>query len=130
MRQLRAAAANDVRELLPHLQTRAKEFAEDAVAKLKYRADDESKKMRDILEAQKKHLEETVTRYKRDDQLKLQFNEEEKRQLEANQRYWDKRLISLESELKTEPDRIRSQYNVRAQRVEPIGLVYLWPISR
>ncbi len=130
MRQLRAAAANDVRELLPHLQTRAKEYAEDAVAKLKHRADDESKKMREILEAQKKHLEETVTRYKRDDQLKLQFNEEEKRQLEANQRYWDKRLISLESELKTEPDRIRAQYDVRAQRVEPIGLVYLWPISR
>lgn len=48
MRQLRAAAANDVRELLPHLQTRAKEYAEDAVAKLKYRADDESKKMRDM----------------------------------------------------------------------------------
>jgi hypothetical protein len=116
--------------LLPHLETRAREYAEDAIAKLKYRADDESRKMRDILEEQKKHLHDTVARYSRQDQLTLQFNEEEKRQLEANQRYWDKRLISLEEELKTEPDRIRAQYQVRAQRVEPIGLVYLWPISR
>ena len=130
LRQLQDAAANDVRELLPHLETRANEYAEDAIAKLKYRADDESKKMRDILEEQKKHLHDTVARYSRQDQLTLQFNEEEKRQLEANQRYWDKRLISLEEELKTEPDRIRAQYEVRAQRVEPIGLVYLWPISR
>jgi ERCC4-related helicase len=130
LRQLQQAAANDVRELLPHLETRASEYAQDAVAKLKHRADDESKKMREILEAQKKHLEETVTRYRRDDQLTLQFSEEERRQLEANRRYWDKRLISLGEELKTEPERIHSQYDVRAQRVEPIGLVYLWPISR
>jgi SNF2 family DNA or RNA helicase len=130
LRQLQDAAANDVRELLPHLQMRAKEYVEDAIAKLKHRADDESKKMREILEAQKRHLQETVTRYLQDDQLKLQFSDEEKRQLESNQRYWDKRLISLVEELKTEPDRIRSQYEVRAQRVEPVGLIYLWPISR
>jgi len=130
LHQLQQGAANDVRDLLPHLEARAQEYASDAIGMLNTRASDESKKMREILEAQKKHLEETVTRFRHGHQLTLQFNEEEKRQFEANQRYWDKRLISLENELKSEPDRIRAQYDVRAQRVEPIGLVYLWPISR
>ena len=130
LHQLQHGAANDVRDLLPHLEARAQEYASDAIGMLNTRASDESKKMREILESQKKHLEETVTRYSHGHQLTLQFNEEEKRQLEANQRYWDKRLISLGDELKSEPDRIRAQYDVRAQRVEPIGLVYLWPISR
>ena len=28
-----------------------------------------------------------------------------------------------------EPARIQAGYEVRAQRVEPVGLVYLWPVS-
>jgi hypothetical protein len=62
--------------------------------------------------------------------LTLNFPDEEKRQLESNRRYWSKRLIDLQSELTTEPERIRALYEVRAQRIEPVGLVYLWPTSR
>ncbi len=29
----------------------------------------------------------------------------------------------------TEPERIRALYEVKAQRIEPVGLVYLWPVS-
>ncbi len=83
--------------------------------------------MLEILETQKKHLSETVARYERPEaQLRFQeFNEEERRQLESNQRYWGKRLSDLDKELGTEPARIRNLYEVRAQRVEPKGLVYL-----
>lgn len=59
----------------------------------------------------------------------LGFAEDELRQLEANKRYWAKRLVSLESELQTEPDRIRDVYQVKAKRIEPVGLVYLWPVT-
>ena len=55
--------------------------------------------------------------------------EDELRQLESNRRYWDKRLTALETELRTEPDRIRELYDVKATRIEPVGLVYLWPVT-
>jgi len=61
--------------------------------------------------------------------LRFDFVEEERRQLEANRRYWDKRLIALEHELDSEPQRIREQYDVKATRIEPVGLVYLWPVT-
>lgn len=127
--QLRATAPRDVSELLPHLELRGMEYAQDAEAKLKKRADGEAKAMREILETQRKHLEETVSRHDRESQLVLEFSEEERRQLESNRRYWDKRLGDLEHELKTEPERIRGLYEVRATRVEPVGLVYLWPVA-
>jgi len=87
--------------------------------------------MLEILQTQKKHLDDTVARHQAPElQLKFrEFNEEERRQLEANQRYWGKRLVALENELRTEPERIRGVYQVCAQRIEPVGLVYLWPVT-
>ena len=129
LRQLQETAPLDVRNLLPHLEARGAEYAKDAITKLERRADAESKAMREILESQKKHLSETVAKSDKIDQLHL-FNEQEQRQLDSNRRYWAKRLSELDGEMKTEPGRIRSLYEVRAQRVEPVGLVYLWPITR
>ena len=64
-------------------------------------------------------------------QLKLDFGDDEAElaQLEANKRHWAKRLELLEAELAAEPERIRRQYDVLATRLEPVGLVYLWPIT-
>lgn len=131
VRQLQAAAPRDIQELLPHLQLRCAEFIHDAKLLLEKRAEIEAKQMLDILQTQKKHLIETVAQYEQPEaQLKFQeFNEEERRQLESNQRYWVKRLSDLDKELPTEPERIRNLYEVRAQRIEPIGLVYLWPVT-
>ena len=55
--------------------------------------------------------------------------EGELEQVDANKRYWVKRLEQLRGELKTEPDRIEELYQVKARRVEPVGLVYLWPVT-
>jgi hypothetical protein len=130
VKQLQQAAPRDVRELLPHLQARAQEYANDAVEKLMRRADAEAKAMREILELQQKHLEKKVVEYDHNPQFILEFSEEEKRQAKAERRVWEERLAALPEELKTEPDRIRSLYEVRAQRIEPIGLIYLWPVTR
>ena len=129
-RQLQESAPRDVAQLLPHLEMRAKDFAKDAVAKLEKRAEVESKVMREILEFQQKHIETTIAKHEGSSQLSFGFSEEEKRQLESNRKYWGQRLVSLRHELTSEPQRIRDLYQVRATRIEPVGLVYLWPISR
>ena len=123
IKQLQAAAPRDVQELLPHLQTRGEEFAKDADKQLRSRAEAEAKAMKQILETQKAHIQQTVAKHKKKDLMPSLFPEldEEIRQLEENQRYWDKRLIMLEKELKTEPDRIREIYQVKAKRIEPVG---------
>jgi len=125
LEQLQASAARDIRELLPHLQTRGEEYAAEARRKLRQRGEEEAKAMRGILETQRKHIESTVAR-----NLQLRFDyEDEMRQLEANRRYWDRRLDTLHHEIRTEPDRIREIYEVRATRIEPVGLAYLWPVT-
>ena len=126
--KLRQAAARDIEELLPHLKRRGKELAEGARIALAKRAEQEANAMRTILEEQKKRVAETAAKYK-DPQLLLDFNDDEQRQLESNKRHWEKRLHAIDQELATEPERIRSIYEVKAQRIEPVGLVYLWPVT-
>jgi len=62
-------------------------------------------------------------------QQMLPFAADERRQVEADKRHWARRLRLIEKEIKEEPDRIRGSYEIRATRVEPVGLVYLWPVS-
>ena len=131
--QLQAAAAKDIHELLPHLQTRGEDYAAEAEKKLAARGVAESTAMREILETQRKHISDTIKRISKlnPDQLRFDFGDEEDEllQLDANKRYWTKRLEELREELKTEPDRIASIYEVQAKRIEPVGLVYLWPVT-
>lgn len=135
--RLQAAAAQDVRELLDHLHQRGEEYAADAEVKLAERADAEATSMIEILERQRKHILSTQKAANERDwrQLRIQFDgdeldlEAEKRQLDANKRYWAQRLEMLKVELNTEPDRIREVYSVKAKRIEPVGLVYLWPVT-
>ena len=42
-------------------------------------------------------------------------------------RSWRIRLEQFDRDLEQEPQRIRDFYEVRATRIEPVGLVYLWP---
>src|SRR5271157_5871440 len=126
--KLRQAAARDIEELLPHLQTRGTDLAEGARIALAKRAEQEATAMKTILEEQKKRVAETAGKFK-DPQLMLDFNDDEQRQLESNKRHWDKRLRAIEQELASEPARIRRLYEVKAQRIEPVGLIYLWPLS-
>ncbi|MBL8824624.1 MAG: DEAD/DEAH box helicase, partial [Planctomycetia bacterium] len=130
-KQLQASAQFDVAALLPHLEARGKEHAQDAIKKLKERGAAEAKAMKAILNNQQKHIEKTVKAYKNPSELLLAFPEkdEELRQLQANQRYWEKRLLKIFEELETEPQRIKDVYEVQATRIEPVGLVYLWPVT-
>ncbi len=128
--QLQAAAPRDVDQLLPHLQARGEEYARDARKMLLDRGAAEARTMREVLETQKAHITDLIAQHRPTNmQLQLGFAEDEIRQLESNRRYWDKRLQRLDVELETEPGRIRALYEVKAQRIEPVGLVYLWPVT-
>ena len=126
--RLLESAPRDVEELLPQLAVRAEELAVTAVERLRQRGEREEKQLREVLERQRVRVLRELERYERDSsQLTLGFDEVEKRQLEADVRSWRIRLQQFERDLDREPGRIRDFYEVKATRVEPVGLVYLWP---
>ena len=126
--QLLGSAAQDVADLLPQLQARAEDLAQDAIRKLTDRGERESKDLRETLVLQRDRVEKELARHTREhEQLTLGFDVEERRQLEANMKSWERRLEQFDRELESEPQRLLDFYAVQAQRVEPVGLVYLWP---
>jgi superfamily II DNA or RNA helicase len=129
-KRMLAAVERDMAELRPHLGERARETGERARRLLDERGRREAQQMEQVLEAQDKAIRATLGRFDQP-QLLLQFDDDPdaKRQLEADRRHWHKRLAALEHERRTEPQRIRETYDVRATRLEPVGFVYLWPLS-
>jgi hypothetical protein len=126
--RLAIGARRDLDELKPHLSTQAASLAAAATAALDARARQEADDMRAILEAQRARIVATVKKYERQQEL-LPFEPAELKQIQADQRHWSRRLDDLAHELQTEPARIRASYDVKATRFEPVGLVYLWPVT-
>jgi superfamily II DNA or RNA helicase len=129
--KLLATAARDIEELLPRLEPRAHEWAAVARESLRERGEREARDLRETLERQRERVRERLTKFDEQpfEQLTLGFDEEEKRQLEADVRSWRGRLRQFDRDLELEPARIREFYEVKATRIEPVGLVYLWPES-
>ena len=126
--RLLETAARDIEELLPQLEPRAEELAAIAVKGLAERGNREERDLRVTLERQRARVIEELENYDRKfTQLTLDFNAEERGQVEANMRGWRRRLEQFEKDLEVEPARVREFYEVRATRVEPVGLAYLWP---
>ncbi len=120
-------AARDVEDLIPHLEKRADTLTERAKKKLVERGIKEAKEMKKLLEEQRDRILKQEKQYQVH-QLSL-FNTDELRQLEADMRHWRIRVGELEKEIIAEPERIEKGYQVKADRVEPVGLVYLYPVS-
>lgn len=132
-RELQEASARDVEELLPALERRAKVLEERARRDLQARGEAEALAMVNILQEQRIRIRSRIRELespaqKDPGQLSL-FPVEEEKQLEADRRYWPRRLKAIDEELVREPARIRASYEVKAVRVEPVGLVYLWPVT-
>lgn len=108
------------------------ERCRNLLAKSRRRVGFEPEPFRDALscslEAQRARVAAELKRQERQpDQLALDFSAEEKRQLQANMAAWRRRLSQFDAELEREPARVRAFYEVQATRIEPVGLVYLWP---
>ena len=127
-RRLLESAARDIEDLLPQLEERAELVAENAAERLRGRGEREQRQLRETLEGQRERVEAELRRHEGGGiQLTIEFSEEERRQRQADIASWRTRLAQFDRDLETEPGRIRAFYEVRARRVEPIGLVYLWP---
>ncbi len=116
----------DVSDLIPHLTERGKELAKRAIALLAERGTREAKDMADLLETQRRRIDKAL---KEDPQRVLEFDDLEKRQLEAERKHMRTRAGAIADELAREPERIREAYLVKAERLDPVGVVYLWPVS-
>jgi hypothetical protein len=128
--RLAEIAPRDVAELEGHLRRRAETRANAAVRELGKRAEAEARDMVGILREQRKHIEATLADWRSKEQERqtfFDFPEAERRQVAADKRYQEQRLRDIDAELSTEPERIRRTYTVKARRVEPVGIVYLWP---
>lgn len=128
LQRLKKSIARDVDELTSHLEARSHAALEDARRKLQDRADAESRSMVDLLDEQGRRIRAEQKKWD-SPQLTLGFDEAEARQLQANKRYWQERLNKLTALRVDEPQRIVDSYQVRATRIEPVGIIYLWPVS-
>jgi len=128
-RRLAGGATQDLDDLRPLLKQQADERSALAIEQLRTRGRQEAADMRAILEAQRTRIEKTSLRREQDLQQRDLFEQDEFKQLQADKRHWDRRLATLAGELDTEPVRIQQSYEVKATRFEPVGLVYLWPVT-
>jgi superfamily II DNA or RNA helicase len=127
-RKLLAGAGRDVEELLPQLNARATELAQDAIAKLTARGEREANDLHETLVRQRDRVRQEQERHQAEyDQLTFGYDADERRQLEQNMKAWERRLVEFDEQLQSEPQRLSDFYVVQATRVEPVGLVYLWP---
>ena len=127
--RLLALAPRQVPVLRRALERRARTRQNAAAAKLRKRGEAEAESLGKTLRRQRARVKEQLAkRGETDTQLRLfALNPEERRQREADLRAWGRRLAQFDAEIEVEPQRVREFYEVRATRVEPAGLVYLWP---
>jgi hypothetical protein len=126
---LLASLKQDVAELRPHVEARAHDARTRAEAMLAERARRESDEMRRLLLDQRRRIGETSRRAPDPRQGDFTFTATDRRQLEDDHRAWDRRLGRINTELESEPRRIEESYQVRATRIDPVGIVYLWPVT-
>ncbi len=55
------------------------------------------------------------------------FRDDEAEQRRRDRPAWQRKIANLDAQLETEPKRVRDGYAIRADRVEIVGLLYLWP---
>jgi hypothetical protein len=125
---LRAQAGRHFSELWHHVEQEADARAHDAESLLHRRGRDESRALAKIIQAQIRLADKTL-----DQQLSFEFSDAEREQREQRKRdrkHISERRAALAVEAEEEPKAILKSYEVLRRRVEPIGLVYLWPTTR
>jgi len=132
--QLAESVKSDMFHLQGIFEGRALEAEKTAAATLSEIAEAEAVALRSLLQRQLERVErERTTSDPAQATLDLRTDEQrlrdelERRQREADRRSWDDKIKRLTDDLEKEPDRVRSGYGVIARRLEPIGMIYLWP---
>lgn len=136
--QLHSNIVQDIDDLKSALIKRSEKAIEQAKELLEKRAVIEAEQIKKIVENQIKSVQRFQEGTNKNVSLEGPYQLEmeidiqdpnEKGQLEANKKHWAKRLESLNTELISEPQKVKDSYVIKASRFEPVGIVYLWPES-
>jgi hypothetical protein len=119
----------DIADLLPTLERLADERLARVSVELAKRGEAEARSLSDLLNQQRKRIAKASAEFDPNQLLLPVVGELERRERNAERRHWEARLARLETEIRDEPQRIRASYEVHAHRLEPVGMVYLWPAS-
>lgn len=118
----------DIADLAPRLEALAEQHLDKARRDLAARGDEEARSLQRLLDDQFSRIAKAQAKIPETDQLLLPgLLEDERRQLSADRDHWRRRLDRLATERESEPARVRDSYAIRAHRLEPVGIVYLWP---
>jgi hypothetical protein len=123
--RIRPWAAYDSGDLEPELRRRAEARKAEAIRDLTTVGESEARSIRRLLEDQRARVAKADAEPE-DSQLSL-FPDVEAEQHRRDRRRWKPKLDRLAKDIAEEPDRVRNSYCVVADRLETIGLVYLWP---
>ena len=121
-------ARKDAEDLAPELARRAEAARADAEGKLAARGEEEAASLRNLLLAQRDRILQQEQQVEAPQQMDL-FAEDERKQLRLDRASRQKRLSEIDDEIEKEPPRVRQGYQIMAHRLEPVGLVYLWPVT-
>jgi Helicase conserved C-terminal domain len=148
--ELLASAGQDISELQGHLQKKAHDFETTIRKELAMAGEKEAENTRKLLVDQDKRIDKTLDDREREeatararardreakagpmlfdntnDTTQL-YDERARRERASEKRAMLKRKKDIEREILEEPDRIRGRYAVQTVRLEPVGIVYLWP---
>jgi hypothetical protein len=112
------------------IREEADALAHDAERMLLQRGVEESEALKTILQTQRTSIVAEVERRVGNTQLVIQFDKREAEQFRKEKEHMDERLVSIEQEIDREPTQIEALYKVALRRLEPVGLVFLWPETR
>lgn len=113
-----------------HIREEADALAHDAERKLVQRGTEESEALTKILQTQRAAIISEIERRGGHTQLVIQFDKREAEQFRKEKEHMDDRLVSIHLEIEREPKQIEALYKVSLRRLEPVGLVVLWPETR
>jgi ERCC4-related helicase len=128
--KLVAAAPAAFSSLWKHIRDEADASAHEAERKLGQRAAEESDALRGILSTQRAAIVAEIARRAQLTFDDLGLDKREHEQWTKEKQYMQSRLGAIEVEIEREPAQIEALYQVALRRLEPVGLVFLWPETR
>jgi len=131
-RKVIEAAPKLFKQLWSHVEAEADARAQEALLDLDRRGLEEADQLEAILRRQRDAIELQL-QLKPGVQRELDYkklSKGEQKQLEDDRKHMERRLEAIEREIEEEPQDLKTLYQVSLRRLQPVGLVVLWPKAR
>lgn len=97
---------------------------------LTQRGVEEANALRAILMSQRERIQGEISQTSLLDSLSRLESKDQARQRKLDVEHMKSRYERLNDELRDEPQQLQALYEVALKRVEPVGMIYLWPTTR